>query len=91
MKNADTVAFDVLRALARTARQGKGGGPLTLSAHPDVIETLDRFRAEFDDDDPYVRIGHVINHNPVSSYRIDRYDIVANNGYSGDPDGAADD
>lgn len=91
VKNADTVAFDVLRAMARTARQGKGGGPLTLSAHPDVIETLDRFRAEFDDDDPYVRIGRVINHNPVSSYRIDRYDIVANDGYSGDPDGAADD
>ena len=91
VKNPDTVAFDVLRALMRTARQGQGGGPLTLSANPAVIDTLDRFRAEFGDDDPYVRIGRVINHHPVSSYRIDRYDIVANDGHPGDPDGAVND
>ena len=83
--NAESVAFDALRALIKSARNGPEGS-LTLSAHPAVIEKLEAFSA--DAGEGYAWIGRLVHHQPMPGYRMERYDIVSADGYSGDPDGA---
>jgi ribonuclease G len=85
--NAETVAFDALRALMKSARNGAEGA-LTLSAHPAVIEKLEAFAA--DAGEVYKGIGRLVHHKPMPGYRMDRYDIVSADGYSGDSGGAVD-
>jgi ribonuclease G len=86
--NAESVAFDALRALIKSARNGPVGA-LTLSANPAVIEKLKDFAV--DAGEGYAGIGRLVHHRPMPGYRMDRYDIVTADGYSGDSDGAVDD
>lgn len=83
--NAESVAFEALRALIKSARNGPEG-PLTLSANPAVIEKLEAFSA--DAGEGYAGIGRLVHHQPMPGYRMERYDIVSADGYAGDPDGA---
>ncbi len=96
--NAESVAYNVLRALIRTARKGSKG-PLTLAAHPAVIERLEALFAEGDADGDgtskgeggHRAIGRLVHHRPMPGYRIDRYDIVSGDSDSQKSDGASDD
>lgn len=81
VKNAETVAFDALRALMRTARHGPEGA-LTISAHPAVIDIMEAFRAESGRDGPYARIGRMVDHCAMADFRIDQYDIMFADNYS---------
>jgi ribonuclease G len=81
-KNAETAAFDVLRALRREVSHG-AAGPLTLCVNPEV----DRILANMEDangENPLDCIGRRVTVCTEPDYANDEYDIYVDDGNDGD-------
>jgi len=74
VKNAETVAFEALRALHRSARNGPEGA-LAIHAHPSVLKRLEEFRQETGDGNAYPGIGRMVRHCEMREYPVDRFEI----------------
>ncbi len=73
IKNAETVAFEALRALHLSARNGPEGA-LEVRAHPSVLERLEAFRDEAGGGS-YPGVGRMVSHCARRDFSVDRFEI----------------
>jgi ribonuclease G len=74
-KNAETAAFDILRALRREVIHGVAG-PLTLCINPAVDQILEAME-DADGENPLDTIGRQVTVRTEPDYANDEYDIFA--------------
>lgn len=82
-KNAETAAFDVLRALRREIAHGIAGS-LTLCVNSEVDRVLESLVGA-DGENPLDTIGRQVTVRTEPDYANDEYDIFADDGYEEEP------